>query len=409
MRLVARGGLLVAWVVALAAVPALGADYEQGLDYFKAGKYAEAAQEFQALVDDSPSYDYGYYMLGLSFLKMQKLDDAERNLRKAIEIDPDKFEYHHGLASLLTARNRYGEAARALGPAEGLATEPASKYALYSLRGSARASARDWGGAVEDLEKARAIKKTSALLVQLGKAYYALEHNDKAVPLLREAAAQNPSDAETLELLSEACIKAAKEERDPQQKKKYYAEAVQAAEKYRSLVPGSAEGANLVGKAALGAQDFARAEQSFRRVLELKPDHCYAMINLGKTYIAMEKYEAAERPLKDAALCAPRQAAVYESLGLVYQKYAGRDQAGTPEKAFAEYDQALKYYQQASSIKSSPFVAQAIDTIHKNVEILRQNVDLQKAQEAAQEAERKRIEEEERKRKEWEERRRRGE
>ncbi len=410
MRFATRKYVVLLATFALLAVSAAQADYDAGLNYFKQGKYVEAAQEFQALVDQSPEYDYGYYILGLSFLKMDKLPDAEKNFRKAVEINGDKFEYHHGLAQTLMGRKQYRETVNALNAAEGLASSTNHKYALYSMRGSALASQRKWGESVDDLEKARAIKKSPTLSVQLGKAYYALEHNDKAVPVFREALAQNPNDAESQELLSEALIKLAKESRDDASKTRYYRDAVASAEKFRSLKSGDPEGPNLVGKATLGAQDYPKAEQAFRAVLQMKPDHCYAMINLGKTYIAMNDYKNAEKPFKDAAQCAPRQPTVYESLGLIYQKYGSEAQNSEPQKAFAYYDQAKKYYRQAEQIKPSSFIAKAVQTIDQNIEVIKHNMgaeELEKAQAAAEQAEQDRVAEEERKRKEWEAKRRR--
>ena len=47
----------------LATLPA-AADFETGLSHFKAGKYMEAAAEFQKLVDENPDYADGYHLEG---------------------------------------------------------------------------------------------------------------------------------------------------------------------------------------------------------------------------------------------------------------------------------------------------------------------------------------------------------
>ena len=74
--LAAAAGLLVAAPVALAG-------FEEGMSLFKQGKYVDAAAEFQALVDQSPEYDFGWFMLGNSFIQLKKYQDAEKNFRKA--------------------------------------------------------------------------------------------------------------------------------------------------------------------------------------------------------------------------------------------------------------------------------------------------------------------------------------
>ena len=63
------------------------AGYEEALEMLKGGKYAEAAAEFQILVDEAPEWADGYNLLGMCFARMNKLPDAERNILKAIELN----------------------------------------------------------------------------------------------------------------------------------------------------------------------------------------------------------------------------------------------------------------------------------------------------------------------------------
>ena len=91
-----RRTLLSALVISVIAAPVALADFQDGMNFFKSGKYAESAAEFQALVDVSPDYGFGYYMLGLSFMKLNKSDQAITNLNKAIEIDGQKFSSLRG-------------------------------------------------------------------------------------------------------------------------------------------------------------------------------------------------------------------------------------------------------------------------------------------------------------------------
>ena len=86
-------------ILALVFGSAAMADQEQALTYFEAGKYVEAAGEFQALLDEHPDYAYAYFMLGNCFLRINELEDAEKHLLKAIELNGDKFEYYYQLAN----------------------------------------------------------------------------------------------------------------------------------------------------------------------------------------------------------------------------------------------------------------------------------------------------------------------
>jgi len=389
----------LALLLVLAAAPVALADYEQAMSYFKAGKYVEAAAEFQSLVDQSPSYDYGYYLLGLSFMQMGKPQDAEQNFQKAIELNGERFEFHHGLAQAYFQTKQYGKSIAALKTAEGLAADSNQQFALYKLRGFSYIGLEKWSDAIDDLGRAKAIQSSPAILDRLGQAYYALNHYDKAVPILRQAVKAAPDNVANLTRLTNALMSLGAESRDDSKKKAYYDEALKIATQFQKASPGNADANNLVGRAALGAKDYGQAEKAFKSVLAQKPDQCYAMVNLGKTYIATEKWGDAESILGDAAKCAPRLPVIYESLGYALQKQK-------------KLEQAIQTYEKALAIKPSPAVDKLIATCQENLRIKQENLAMdseEAAAAAAAEAERKRVEEEEAKRKEWEEKRKRDE
>jgi tetratricopeptide (TPR) repeat protein len=385
--------------VALVAAPALSADFESAVANFKAGKYVEAAAQFQEFVDQSPNYDYGYYMLGLSFVQMNKLDEAEESFRKAIGLNGDRFEYHHGLATACYKRRQYDRTIASLRTAEGLATDSRTQLSLYKLRGFAYADLEKWGDAIADLEKARKIKSSGPILDRLGQAYASLGHNDKAVPVLREALKVSPNNAGDLARLSQALIDLGAEARDDSKKASYYREAVSAAERYQKLKPSSYESHNLVGRAALGAKDYPKAEAAFLTVLDQKPDYCYAMVNLGKVYTAQKQWAEAEKVFKRAGSCAPRMAVIYESLGFVVQKQK-------------RLEEAAGHYRKALEIKPSASTQQMLDVCLHNIEIASENKAMAD-EEARIAAEARKADEEYqeelRKQKEWEEKRKRDE
>jgi tetratricopeptide (TPR) repeat protein len=393
-----RHTLAIAALLALVFAPAVWANdsLNQGLSHFKSGKYAEAAAEFQTLVDSSPSYDYGYFMLGLSLLKMGKFKEADENIVKAIELNGDKFEYHNGLATVYFTQKNYAKAISALKTSEPLASNDQYKFALFSMRGNCYAALEKWADAVDDLEKAKAINAGQAsVLVTLGQSYYKLGYFDKAAKVFRQAVKAVPSDTSTLQLLAESLINLGAEAKTDSEKASLYKEALGYAQKLQKAKPGSYESSNLVGRSALGAKDYPTAVKAFRGVLAQKADYCYAMANLGKTYIAQQNWGDAEQILKEASACAPRMSVVQESLGFALQK-----QGRLPE--------AIQAYERAYEIKPSETVRSAINICKQNIEVAEHNTDVaakERAQAEAEAAAQAAYEEELAKKREWEERR----
>ncbi|HXV77220.1 MAG TPA: tetratricopeptide repeat protein, partial [Candidatus Polarisedimenticolaceae bacterium] len=311
----------------------------------------------------------------------------------------DKFEYHNGLATVHFTKKDYAKAIAALKTAEPLAADNNQKFALYSTRGGCYAAMGKWAEAVEDLEQARKINaKKPSVLVTLGQSYYKLGHYDKAVPVFREAVKLVPNDTASVQLLAEALINLGAESTSDSQKDSMYEEAMGYAEKFQSVEPANYEAANLVGRAALGASEYTKAEQAFRKVLSQKPDYCYAMVNLGKTYIAEERWADAEKVLNDAAACAPRMAVIYESLGFSLQKQN-------------RLTEAVTAYEKSYDIKPSESVRNAIEICKQNIAVRDHNAQIaseEEAQRAAEARAQAEYEEEMKKRKEWEERRKKG-
>jgi len=372
-----RRPLAFAALLALVVAPAVWANdsLNQGLSLFKSGKYAEAAAEFQTLVDGSPGYDYGYFMLGLSLLKMGKFNDADANIVKAIELNGDKFEYHNGLATVYFTQKNYAKAISALKTAEPLASTDQYKFVLFSMRGNCYAALQKWSDAVGDLEKAKAINSGQAsVLVTLGQSYYKLGYFDKAAAIFRLAVKAVPTDTSTTQLLAESLLNLGAEAKTDSEKASLYKEALTYGEKFQKAKPSSYEASNLVGRAALGARNYPAAEQAFRKVLAQKPDYCYAMANLGKTYIAQQKWGDAEQILKEAAACAPRMAVVQESLGFSLQK-----QGRLPD--------AIQAYERAYEIKPSETVRNAINICKQNIEVAEHNTDVAAKEQAQADAE----------------------
>lgn len=370
--------------LAVAALVIVGgvarADLDAGMAKFKAKNYAEAAAEFQAIVDQSPSYDFGYFMIGVSFLQMKKPAEAEENLRKAIELNAERFDYHYNLANAYLMQRNYAKAVAVGKTAEPLATDQTKKYQLFKQRGGAYYALEKWGDAIADLEKAEAIKKDAKVGQQLGMAYYKMDYFGKAMKYLVAAHNANPKDPALALIVANTAVNQAAESKD-------YSQALDFAKKYRDLKPGDADAHNLLGRAALGAKQYDLAERSFRTVIEKDSSQCYAMANLGKVYSMQDKFSDAETILKRAASCNPKLSVIHENLGYVLQKQK-------------RYDEAIPAYQTAYKMEPKGSIQEAINTCKQNLDINAYNAEQERIKaenEAAIAAEKARQAEEQRK------------
>lgn len=308
-----------------------GADTREAVAAMKAGRFLEAAAELQAVVDRSPGYASGYFLLGHCMLKMGRIREAELEFRRALRLDPAPATYYAGLAMALTASGHWRLAIRAVDDGLARTDDPRMRYTLLALRGYASSSLRRWTDAIHDFEAAQSIRSEPWLLVFLGKARFANGAYADAVAPLRQVLLIAPDDPVVLRLLAECYVRLAPAESDAVRKKFDYLQSLNYAQRLALVTPNDLDAVHLVGRAALGAGRLDQAENVFRHVLSIDPRQCYAMANLGRTYMAAARWEEAEAYLRTASACAPRLTAVWESLGHLYME------VGKPQEAAAAF------------------------------------------------------------------------
>ena len=74
-----------------------------GRAYFRAGRYAQARDEFAAVVERYPVNDFAHFCLGRSLEKTGMLREAKRHLALATSLRPDRADYRHYRARLEAA------------------------------------------------------------------------------------------------------------------------------------------------------------------------------------------------------------------------------------------------------------------------------------------------------------------
>ena len=330
-----NGFAVVALAVLVSTVTLLSADradLEQAVTYFEAGKYLEAAGEFQPLIDEHPDYAYAYFMLGNCFLKTDKIVDAENNLLKAIELNDDKFEYHYQLANTYVKMGKIDKVVSTLNNAETLAPNEQYKKALYKLRGFANYWAENWEAAAADLSKAGS---EVDVVSRLAKSYFKMGDTQAAASAFAGAVKTSPNDPEIRELYAESLLILALKAKSDSEKSKYYKDALTQAKTFQKMKPESFESNNLVGRAALGNKQFDEAVSAFTIALQKDKTRCNAMVNLGKALISKYYWVDAYRSLDNATRCDPNMALAWELKAYTLQMQ------GKCEEAIPHYEKAL--------------------------------------------------------------------
>jgi Flp pilus assembly protein TadD len=71
-----------------------------GRAYFNSGQHGRALDTFRELLVVDPSSPWGHYAVGRSLARLGRLDEARRNLRIAVALDPSSRLYATALSRL---------------------------------------------------------------------------------------------------------------------------------------------------------------------------------------------------------------------------------------------------------------------------------------------------------------------
>ncbi len=102
-----------------------------GLAYLEEFKLEEAEQEFLKFIDMAPEEKFGYANLGLTYLRMGKYPEAEKQLRKALKIDPQDSDVRLILATVYKMNDERDRSIAELN--EALKYSPGHVKVLYDL------------------------------------------------------------------------------------------------------------------------------------------------------------------------------------------------------------------------------------------------------------------------------------
>ncbi|MFC2172424.1 tetratricopeptide repeat protein [Acidobacteriota bacterium] len=366
-----KWGIPLALTIAAAMVIVLGtsfqavADYKIGMQHYKAGKYEAALAEFQKQIDMSPTWHFSKYMAGICLLKLKKLDQASAMLEQAMvdaENDKDRFKTLDVLGKVYKAKRNYDKAVEKFETAAGLQVPAKMKGKAHEQAGDVHLKTKKFKEAEKSFGQAATLNSDDKdLQYKLGIVRMRTGNYDGAVAALEKAHMLNSKDLKWMERLGDAYLARALRTKDANKKREYYGKGLSLAKKGLSINPGSFTMNELLGNSYLGLQDYEQAIQVLTKAVSMKPDYGHAYYNLAQACAAKKDYSEAERCLMKARDLMPKDAAVFTSLGFVYEK----------QKRLDESKQA---YNTAYNLKPSNFNKKNLARVQKNIDIRDQNL-----------------------------------
>ncbi len=248
--------------------------YVRGMIYFNQGKWGQARDQFKIAVDKKSNHIESWYQLGLTYLKLDNIDEAMKAMEKGQDkADRDKkYIFDNGLGLVAMAQEEYADASRLFQSA----TVKDSMNAEYWINlGDAYFYQGVAALAVNYYEKAQAID-TAALEVYYHWAEACLEMRDYtcAMEKLRTVLRKDSTHAPAWLRAGEIYFKAAMSSRSRSDRLNRFKETIGSYNTYLELTDAQPDSSNVrvffeLAMAYLNLNGFEDAIENFDKVLSI--------------------------------------------------------------------------------------------------------------------------------------------
>jgi tetratricopeptide (TPR) repeat protein len=363
MRLGLKGFLAPISILLLYAVPAVASDWDRGVALYNKGDYRRALVEFEDIVLERPDVAGAWYYIGLCEFKLKRYDRVELPLSHAIDLleiqSPSSADiagawYTIGISHYLAAR--YDKAIQPLQRYLDINTkakrdiDPSARTALgrslfylerYDEAAPLLAAA---AGSKPDGNAERA-KENAANLYYLGLIYFKREDDDRAIVSLLEANRLGPDDPATMELLAESLMRKARKSNSEAR----WLEAAEVGERLRA-VRDDLKTAGILGRAYLGAKQFANAVAPLEKLAKANTDNGQAWLLYGIALSRSGQLRRAMEALEITIQLVPDSVPALSELGYVYE-------------TDKQYQQALRIYEKAFAASGDAAIKTSIERV----------------------------------------------
>lgn len=285
------------------------ATYGRALVYVHLGKYAEAIEDFNRVIQQLPDLPDTYDSRGVCLTEIGEFEAAIRDYTEAIRLRPDDTHFYNNRGYCYYAYlQNYTEALKDLNKAIQLQAD--NIMALYN-RAMTYAVMEDYEPAIRDLDEVLRIN-TQDVWAYVSRGWYKYEHSNDlegAISDQTKALELNPTEFQAL--LNRGELQCAAEQYDD------------ALNTYASLIahhPDNVWGYSRRAVIHMHKENFTEAIVDYTRAIDIEPSHaCYC--NRGLCYSKLEDYDSAIRDLSEAIrLVSEPRASLFRSRGYAYLK-----------------------------------------------------------------------------------------
>jgi tetratricopeptide (TPR) repeat protein len=294
--------------------------YQRGVEAFRAGNYAEAADAMMAAQTQAHGFQDALLIRGKALIHLERYRDAEESLQQYIGAHADAADAKFLLGYVLFRENQ---------PAQSLAIYTAAASLQrpvpddFKIVGLDYVLLNDYPDAIKWLERSvQEDPKDAEAVYYLGRAYYSQNWFEKAIAAFQKAIALNPLFAKAennlglalaaqnkLDLAEHAYRRAIQmgEEGGRRSEQPYInlgellidhnriPEALDLLNAARQIDPKADRLEQLRGRALLGENRLAEAEEAFRAAIALKPDSGVLHYQLGRVLKRLGRDEEAKQ------------------------------------------------------------------------------------------------------------------
>jgi tetratricopeptide (TPR) repeat protein len=305
----------------------VSANYLKGRLYLLRKDFANARERFDLVVRERPSNAMAHYFRALTLIGMGEARLAQRDLLKAVELNPQMLD-----ARLILAEFYLHDRNRELAKRQ---IEKASKLAPQDVRtlliqGNLRILERDAKGAEEAFKEVVELSPEYAPgHYRLGLLYYLTARQEDALNSFQKALELDPGQTNALALMVGIYV------RD-----KKFNEAFELCRRQKQAVDENpflqAVIEYIEGNIFQARKDSDRALESFRKAIETDPNVLASYVALARMYGQLGKLDQAISQYEAVLNKNPNYLGGYMAIGTIYE------QKGDGEKAETYYRKALE-------------------------------------------------------------------